>query len=259
MTAAMVLLWREDAMIAILSPAMRMAQNREKPWTEPMFFDRAEELRQKLCLLAPHELESALNINPKLALFAHAAFAHFDANHAGVAAAFSYRGLCYRALRAPDMTREELGFLQNHARILSAFYGLLRPMDGMQPHRLEMRTKGVPDCPDLYAFWGDSICRALYRDTDCVLSLCSREYERAVRPHVKPPARFVRCSFLLPVRGKWLMKATDVKIARGTMARYIAKNRIKRPQQIAAFNELGYAFAPYRSSADHMVFIRTGA
>ncbi len=244
-------------MIAILSPAMRMHTMGELPQTEPQFLREAELLHQQLCALLPHQLESALCVNSELALRAFADMQVFSRQKQAVAAAFGYHGLCYRALGPASFSADERQFMQEHLRIVSAFYGLLRPFDNMQPYRLEMQTIGVPNYPDLYEFWGEKLCRALFRDTNCVLSLCSREYEKAILPYVSPEERAIRCEFLIPDKGKLLMKPTQVKAARGRMARYIIKNRIDDPQALMAFGEDGYCFAPYRSTPKLFVFTKS--
>jgi len=160
-------------------------------------------LVERLRTLAPHQLESALGINAPIALRAFDDYRRFSVDGTGATAAFGYYDLCYTVLNASTLTRDEMLFMQDHLRILSALYGVLRPMDHLCPHRLEMQTKGVPGIPDLYLYWGDRLCRALYRETECVLFLCSREYEKAVLPHVKKTERFIRFEFLFFTKGSF--------------------------------------------------------
>jgi hypothetical protein len=241
-------------MIALLSPALRMRPSDVRPESEPAFFAEAASLCAALRSLTPHRLESVLGINDVMALRAYGYLKRFDISETGTAAAFGLMGLCYAALDPGSFDADSRAFIQRHLRIASAFYGLMRPMDNMLPHRLEMSTKGIPGIPDLYAFWGERPCRALYDATDCVVSLCSREYEAAFLPHVRPGRRFVRCEFLVPVNGKLQMKATQVKMARGRMARFIVENSIDDPRELAGFDWDGYAFMPYRSHDSLLVF-----
>ncbi len=244
-------------MIAILSPAMRMHAIGEPPESEPVFIREAALLCQKLRTLPPHRLETALSVNAELAFHAHAAMQRFDGNAKGVAAVFGFYGLCYSALDPASFSDEQRQYMQQHLRIVSPFYGLLRPFDNMQPYRLEFKTKGVPDIPDLYDFWGGRICEALFGETDCVVSLCSRENEKAVLPHVKPSQKIVRCEFLIPYNGKLMMKPTQVKVARGKMARFIVENKIDRQEYLPAFDWDGYVFMPHRSHSGLLVFAKT--
>ena len=244
-------------MIAIVSPAMRMHAAGILPQSEPQFMHETELLHGRLRPLLPHQLETALCVNAELALKAYADMQSFSRRRQGVAAAYGYNGLCYRALDPASFSEDEKRYMQEHLRILSAFYGLLRPLDNLQPYRLEMQTRGVPQCPDLYAFWGDKLYRALFMETDCVLSLCSKEYEKAILPHAAPASRIIRCEFLVPDKGKLLMKPTQVKVARGLMARYIVKNRIDTPEALLSFGADGYAFAPYRSTSQLFVFTKS--
>jgi cytoplasmic iron level regulating protein YaaA (DUF328/UPF0246 family) len=243
-------------MIAILSPALRTDGVLRPPISEPLMMESALLLCDALRTLPPHRLESALNVNAALGLRAHRDYARFGSGGEGAAAVFAYRGICYASLAPASFDEGELRFLQTHVRILSALYGVLRPLDNVLPHRLEMRTKGVPGIPDLYAFWGERLCRALFEKTDCVLALCSKEYERAIVPHLRRGERFVRVSFLVPANGKLLMKPTQVKAARGRMARYIVQNGIDSADGVRSFNEDGYALLPQRCDEGHLVFAR---
>jgi cytoplasmic iron level regulating protein YaaA (DUF328/UPF0246 family) len=214
-------------LIAILSPAMRMQSFGEQPLSQPRFKEEAETLAGKLRALSPQQLETALSVNAGFALRVYDYLQRFLMEKEAVAAAFGYYGLCYSALDPQSFEEAQRQFMQDHLRILSAMYGLLRPFDNMQPHRLEMQCKGVP------------------------------EYEKAVLPYIKKGQRAIRCEFLAPVNGRFMMTPTQVKTARGLMARYIVVHRIDDPAGLLSFGEDGYVFAPYRSSADLYVFCRS--
>ena len=157
------------------------------------------------------------------------------------------------------MESEPLDYLRERLRILSGFYGLLRPFDGVTPYRLEMQSKlPVDGCRDLYGFWGNRLAQRLSGETDFVLNLASREYSRAVEPHLPSSVRFVTCTFGQWKDGRVVEKGTMCKMARGQMARWLAENNVTRRADIRAFDQLGYRFRPELSAEEHDVFLREG-
>ena len=150
-------------------------------------------------------------------------------------------------------------FLQEHLRILSGFYGLLRPFDGVTPYRLEMGARlAVDGCRDLYGFWGEKLARALAGESGWVLDLASKEYSRAVLPHLPPSVGVVSCVFgELRPDGKVVEKGTLCKMARGEMVRWLAETGTTHPDGLPAFQGLGYRYDPDRSTGARMVFLKT--
>ena len=143
-------------------------------------------------------------------------------------------------------------------RILSGFYGLLRPFDGVTPYRLEMQAKlAVDGCRDLYQFWGDRLARQLASETDVVLNLASKEYSKAVETHLPKTMQFITCVFGESKDGKVIEKGTKCKMARGQMVRWLAENNVTSWADIRAFDQLGYRFQPELSSENHDVFLKS--
>ena len=141
-------------------------------------------------------------------------------------------------------------------RILSGFYGLLRPFDGVTPYRLEMQAKlAVDGCRDLYQFWGNRLARQLVSETDVVLNLASKEYSKAVETYLPKTVRFVSCVFGALKDGKIVEKGTKCKMARGQMVHWLAENQIKSPEDLRAFDQLGYQFCRSASVSNHTVFL----
>lgn len=196
-------------------------------------------------------------------------------------AVFSYVGIQYRSMAPVVMGFDELEWLQGHLWILSALYGCVRPFDAVEPYRLEMGAKlSVDAARDLYAFWGDDPACAICTDTTtgandgcdpnasgdrdsrtCVVNLASVEYAKAVLPHLPAGARAATCIFGEDLRaGKPVQRATASKIARGSMVRWMAENRIEDPRVLTSF-DVGYRFAPELSREDEttslLVFMRT--
>ena len=141
-------------------------------------------------------------------------------------------------------------------RILSGFYGLLRPFDGVTPYRLEMQAKlAVDGCRDLYQFWGDRLAHQLASETNVVLNLASKEYSKAVEAHLPKTVQFVTCVFGELKDGKIIEKGTKCKMARGQMVRWLAENQIKSLEDLQAFDQLGYRFCCSPSSGNHTAYL----
>ena len=172
-------------------------------------------------------------------------------------AILAYEGIAYQHMAPGVFTQQELDYVQEHLRILSGFYGILRPFDGVTPYRLEMQAKlSVDGAKDLYAFWGDRLARELLFDTDCIVNLASKEYSVAVSKYVPDSVRFLTCTFGEMKNGKVLEKATMCKMARGEMVRYMARNQITTPDEIRSFDLLGFRYAPEHSDAKNFTFLR---
>ena len=154
-------------------------------------------------------------------------------------------------------TDREFGYIQEHLRILSGFYGLLRPFDGVTPYRLEMQAKLRPGGhKDLYGFWGSSLADQLLRETDCIVNLASREYSICVSRYLPASVRFLTCVFGEVKDGKVIEKGTMCKMARGEMVRFMAENQITDPEALKDFDRLEYRFDAGRSDYNTFVFIR---
>lgn len=245
-------------MIAVLSPAknMRMVYRPSLTLTMPAHMDRTMTLVRALRAYAPHELESVLHTSFALSLKAYDAYQRFDPAQKGSAAVLAFEGLAYRHLCARDWSDADLAFAQQHLYMLSALYGALRALDGIQPYRLELMGKWRPGGHSLYQFWGDTMYRDVFASGQAVINLCSREYEKTLRPFLQPGDRMVTCDFLVNRWGKMKMLPTAAKMARGSMVRYLIQNRLEEPEQLKAFDEAGFAFVDALSSADHYTFLQ---
>ncbi|MCF0246924.1 MAG: YaaA family protein [Ileibacterium sp.] len=163
-------------------------------------------------------------------------------------ALLSYEGIAFRSMAPNVFTDDELEYVNQHLRILSGQYGLLRPLDGVHPYRLEM---GLKMEPSLYAWWNHKIADAL--DDDVIINLASKEYSKAVSPYKKLiDVRFFEEDAL----GKRREKGVYAKIARGTMVRWMAQNNISAPEELSRFDEIGYHFDKEASSSSCLVFVR---
>ncbi len=245
-------------MIAILSPAMNMAKvnTPDISLTEPVFIQNADELAKSLQTYSPWELESLLDVNPQLALRAYEAYRDFGEGK-GSPATLSFYGLAYQNLSAQDFSAEDFAFASEHLRILSALYGLLCPTDEIHPYRLDFMCRWAKQ-QKLYGYWGESVCRELYRQTDTVINLCSGEYEKLIIPHLTRQNRLVSCRFLENKAGKLICRATASKMARGQMARFIILNRIDKPEMLKEFDWGDYEFVEQLSGERQLIFVRGG-
>lgn len=245
----------------IISPAKKMRTDEDgfAPEGLPPFLDRTERLLAALRAMPPQALQALWKCNDAIAKLNVERLGTMDLRRRLTPALLSYEGIQYQYMAPAVFTDGEYDYVQAHLRILSGFYGLLRPFDGVTPYRLEMQARlAVDGARDLYAFWGDSLARQLLEETDCILNLASKEYSLCVSKYTAPPARLITCVFGEERNGKVLEKGTLCKMARGEMVRYLAERRITEPEAVKDFDRLDYRYAPAYSDANTYVFLRTG-
>ncbi|MCR2026072.1 peroxide stress protein YaaA [Anaerotruncus colihominis] len=243
----------------IISPAKKMHVDTDSlpPESLPQFLPEARRLLSALRAMPEPALQALWNCNDAIAALNVDRLRHMDLERDLTPAILSYEGIQYQYMAPGVFETGQFEFIQEHLRILSGFYGLLRPFDGVVPYRLEMQARlAVDGHRDLYAFWGDKLALALARETDWVLNLASKEYSRAVQAHLPGPVRLVNCVFGEAVNGKVVEKGTLCKMARGQMVRFIAEHAIMQPEGLKDFCDLGYRFDAARSGADRFVFIK---
>lgn len=172
-------------------------------------------------------------------------------------AVLSYEGIQYQYMAPGVLDEDSLQYLQDHLRILSGFYGIVNPFDGVVPYRLEMQAKaGVDGCRDLYEFWGSSLYESLAKETDCILNLASKEYSRCIEKYLEPEIMFITVVFGQMKEGKVIQKGTLAKMARGEMVRYMAENGIGDLERVKGFDRLNFIYAPERSDEKTIVFLQ---
>ncbi len=255
-------------MIIVLSPAKSLDYQtpaQTKSHTLPIFIDEAAELVGRLRELSAADLSDLMGVSQALAELNVERYAQwstkFTAQNAKQAL-LAFNGDVYEGLQAPTLSADDLAYAQDHLRILSGLYGVLRPLDWMQPYRLEMGTHlTTPRGKNLYAFWGELITHALNTQleqngaTASVINLASVEYFKSVKP------KQLKASVITPVfedgqQGQYKVISFYAKRARGLMARYAILNRLDNPQQLQGFDAEGYTFAPQVSDASRWVFRR---
>lgn len=255
-------------MLVALSPAKKL------DWTEapvpaqgaPVFQDQAAELAELARRLSVQELRGLMHISENLARLNRdrfAAFAPAPAPEATRPAAFAFAGDTYTGLEARTLDTDALRWAQDHLRILSGLYGLLRPLDPIQPHRLEMGSRlASPRGKSLYDWWGTQIAGALDQSAaqvgaQVLVNCASVEYFSAVdRTALKTPV--ITPVFMEECGGQARIVSFYAKKARGAMARFIVENRLTDPAALTEFDSGGYRFMPEMSDPDRPVFLREG-
>ena len=243
----------------IISPAKKMRVDTDSfPVRDlPALLPQAEVLAEQLRSMSYGELKALWKCNDSIAAMNAERLQRMDLRHGLTPAILAYDGIQYQYMAPGVFTEGELEYVQEHLRILSGFYGVLRPFDGVTPYRLEMQAKlPVDGAPDLYRFWGDSIAGSLFAETDCVVNLASKEYSQCVSRHVPDRVRFLTCVFGERKGDRLIEKGTMCKMARGEMVRFMAERRIEDPAELTAFDRLGYRYAPEESGETTYVFIK---
>ncbi|MCX2962256.1 peroxide stress protein YaaA [Rodentibacter caecimuris] len=254
-------------MLAIISPAKTLdfeSAVRKFPFFQPHLTDYSEQLIEICRQLSPQDIASLMSISDKLAGLNAARFTEWTKEHNeqnARAAIFAFKGDVYTGLEVETLSDEDIGFAQSHLRMLSGLYGLLRPLDLMQPYRLEMGTKlANAKGKDLYAFWGDvitqSVQQALDEQGDNVLvNLASDEYYKSIKENLLE-AHIVKPIFLDNKNGRYKVVSFYAKKARGLMCRYMIQNRLTRVEQLKDFDLGGYWFDATASTENELVFKR---
>ncbi|MGF6116575.1 cytoplasmic iron level regulating protein YaaA (DUF328/UPF0246 family) [Janthinobacterium lividum] len=252
-------------MLIVLSPAKSL--DLETPPTTslhstPDFLDHSAQLIERMRQFSPAEVGSLMGISDALSALNVARYASWTPKLAEARQAImAFNGDVYAGFEARSLQPAQLDYAQSRVRILSGLYGLLRPLDLIHPHRLEMGTRlSTARGKDLYAFWGDTITNGLNRTAkeqgaQVLVNLASEEYFKSVKP------RQLDVPVIAPVfedwkNGKYKIISFYAKRARGMLARYAAVNQIRDPQQLKQFDVDGYAFVPEASNDTSWVFRR---
>ena len=242
----------------IIAPAKKMVTDTDSFAVDglPQFLEQTERLNAVLQGMSPKELQALWRCNDSIAKLNEERLEQMNLRRGLTPAILSYEGIQYRYMAPGVMEIAHLDYLRRHLRILSGFYGLLRPFDGVTPYRLEMQAKlQVDGCRDLYQFWGDRLAQQLASETDVVLNLASKEYSKAVETHLPKTMQFITCVFGESKDGKVIEKGTKCKMARGQMVRWLAENQIKSPEDLLAFDHLGYQFCRSTSVGNHTAYL----
>ncbi|NME20800.1 peroxide stress protein YaaA [Lactobacillus johnsonii] len=247
----------DNNMKIIIAPAkkMRVDQDTFLVKSEPAFLDKTQELLDFLKTRSFNQLQELWKANDNIVRTNqnNLVTSELDSNLTPALLAFS--GIQYQYLAGDVLPQEGLDYLQDHLRILSGFYGILRPFDGIISYRLELKTQMTGfKYYSLYNFWKDLPYQELFADTDTVINLASLEYSRLISPYLKDSQKMITIKFLENKNGKWRQSATHAKMARGEMVRFAAKEGINRPEDLKEFSDFGYVFSAADSSKENYIF-----
>lgn len=245
----------------IISPAKKMRTDTDTypVRSVPVLLDRTRRIMDYMKALTYPEAKKLWKCNDKIAEENFERFRCMDLMKCLTPAIISYVGIQYQYMAPGVFSKSELEYTEAHLNILSGFYGVLRPFDGVTPYRLEMQAKAcVEQAKDLYEFWGDIIYRCVMQDNDdrTVINLASKEYSRCVEQYLTDQDVFITCVFGELSGGKVIQKGTQAKMARGEMVRYMAAQRVENEEELKHFSELGYAFDAERSGEREYVFLK---
>ena len=199
----------------ISSPAKKMNRDTDSfPYEDlPRFLPKTEEIRNTLQAMTGPELKKFWKCNDQIAQLNIERLRDMDLRHALTPAILAYEGIQYRYMAPGVFTQQALSYIQEHLRILSGFYGVLKPFDGVTPYRLEMQAKlRIGEAGDLYSYWADRIAASLFAETDCILNLASREYSVCVSKYLPDNIRFITCVFGEEKDGKIIIKSKNLTV-----------------------------------------------
>ena len=242
----------------IIAPAKKMIIDRDSfpTLTEPIYLDQTQQLLTQLQHLSYSEAKTLWHCSDKLAQPNYDWLQKIDLTRNRTPAILSYSGIQYRYMAPVVFTQSALDYLQANLRILSGFYGILRPFDGIVPYRLEMQARLVVGrAKNLYEFWGNQLYQALTPEPEPIINLASQEYAKTIAPYLAPHQMMIDIVFASLVNGKLKTKATLAKMARGAMVRFMAEHQITDVTTIRTFDHPNYQFDATRSSANQLVFI----
>ena len=243
----------------ILSPAkkMNMDPDRLAPAGLPDFLDQTEEILSWLRERSYEELKTLWKCNDKIAQQNIVRLEQMELRSQLTPAVLSYEGIAYQYMAPAVFESDHYEYVQEHLRILSAFYGVLRAMDGVTPYRLEMQAKAsIGGKKDLYELWGNRLYEAVRDESGVIVNLASKEYSKCIEKYLMPEDRYLTITFCEKSGNKLVTKGTYAKMARGEMVRYMAEHQIEDPIEIRKFDRLGYVFREDLSSDKEYIFER---
>ena len=249
----------------LLSPAKSLNEKvaiLNGSFSQPCLLDFSEELMDDLKKMQPLEIKKLMGVSDQIAELNYNRFQSWETPFSldnSIPCGWAFSGAAYKGLDYGSLSNTIQEYSQGVLRILSGLYGVLKPLDLIQPYRLEMGTKfGVNNAPNLYKFWGDQITNELnaeIKDNEWIINLSSNEYFKAINTN-KLNGRLVTCSFKENKAGQYKIVIAYAKKARGLMSRFILENKISEKEDLLAFNSEGYSYYPKLSNENELVFVR---
>jgi cytoplasmic iron level regulating protein YaaA (DUF328/UPF0246 family) len=244
----------------ILSPAKRTKCDSEaiQPTTQPLLIEKTKEIVAWLQRQSLKDLKKLWRCSDKIAQQNYERVRNMDLKNRLTPAICAYEGIAYQYMAPTVFDKKQLEYVTNHLRILSGFYGVLRPMDGVVPHRLDMQDKvRMEGYKNLYDFWGSLLYEHVRDASGVIINLASKEYSQCIEKYCSEQDRYISVNFVEKVGDKYVTKATYAKMARGEMVRFMAEHQIENPENIKAFDRLHYRYREDLSSNTIYFFERT--
>ena len=243
----------------ILSPAKKMIVDTDNlaPVELPVYIDKTAEVLNWMKSKSKEELKAIWKCNDKIAEQNFNRLENMNLYNGLTPAVLAYEGIAFQYMAPSVFEIQQFEYLQNHLRILSAFYGVLKPMDGVTPYRLEMQAKAeIEETANLYDYWGDRLYHSVIDDSRTIINLASKEYSKCIERYLSDKDNYITITFCELSGDKLVTKGTYAKMARGEMVRFMAENNIENPVDIQKFDRLGYTFRGNLSSETEYVFER---
>ena len=245
----------------IISPAKQMRVDTDTFACReiPVFPEKTKILLKYISGLSYEEQKTLWACNDRIAGENAERFRNMDLRKGLTPAILAYDGIQYTYMAPAVFEDGQFDYVQEHLRILSGFYGVVKPLDGVVPYRLEMQAKAkLPGFRNLYEFWGEELYREVMDESRVLVNLASKEYSKCIEKYLKPGDRYITCIFGEPEGDKIVQKGVYAKMARGEMVRFMAGMQAETPEQMKDFSWSGYRFEEERSSETEYVFVRTG-
>ena len=242
----------------IISPAkkMKMETDSFQVETSPVYLEETKKILKKMQSLSYEEAKAVWKCNDKLAELNYERIQNMNLQERLTPAIFSYEGLQYQHMSPLVFSDEAIDYIKENLKILSGFYGVLSPFDGVTPYRLEMQSLlEVEGKKDLYDFWQDKLYEKVVDEGRVIINLASKEYSKIIEKYLKPEDRMITIVFGELNDGKVKQKGTFAKMARGEMVRFMAEHNVQDPEKIKDFSESGYRFSAEHSDDKTWVFL----
>ena len=223
----------------------------------PEYMQQTEEILRWLQSKSYGELKDLWQCNDKIAEQNFARLKHMDLYKRLTPAILSYEGIAYQHMAPVVFEDKQFDYVQEHLCILSGFYGVLKPMDGVTPYRLEMQAKAsIGGHKNLYDLWGSRIYESLNDEDGVIINLASKEYSKCIEKYITKQDTYITVTFCEAFKGKLVTKPTYAKMARGEMVRYMAEMQIENPVEIKNFDRLDHVYRDDLSTDLEYVFER---
>lgn len=243
----------------IISPAKKMNIDNDDfaCKNRPVFLDKTNVLYNSIKELSYADLKKLLCCNDDIASLNYDRYKNMNLENNLTPGLFAYDGIQYKYMAPNSFSFDELDYIEKHLKILSGFYGIVRPFDGVVPYRLEMMAKlKIENAKNLYEFWKDDLYKELTKESRIILNLASKEYSKCIEKYLTEEDTFVTVIFGSMKDSKIKVKATEAKMARGLMVRFMAENNIEDIEDIKNFSHLGFKFSKEHSNEKNFVFLK---